>query len=156
MFRVWVSVGVSVGLRGPFPWASVGNSVGPLLVSVGFRVWTFFWESVQKSKRTCFCVASKVRRLKKRVSSVFCIFFLLPMTYCLLPVCSYCICIVYLCLLPVFGLCCTTPTSAASAVSSVFFWLPAPLACHPCTSMQVCCPCSCMPSFRYLLYEIIT
>jgi hypothetical protein len=105
LFRVWVSVGVSVGLRGPFPWASVGNSVGPLLVSAGFRAWTFFWESVQKSKRACFaspqkCVASK-SRLLVYIFFLFVYFSIVTTTHCLLPVCFYCllpICACCLCL----------------------------------------------------------
>ena len=78
-----------------------------------------------------------MRRLKNRVSS-FTFFFklfifyiaycnnILPLGYNILPIaCLFLLPIAYLCLLPVFGLCCTTPTSA-SAVASVFFWLPAP------------------------------
>ena len=59
LFRVRVSVSVSVGLRGPFPWASVANSVGPQWVSVGFRGWNLFRIGSKKQTHLFLC------RLKK-------------------------------------------------------------------------------------------
>jgi hypothetical protein len=131
-----------------FPWASVGRFRGPpcpipwdLCGFPWVSVVGFFWELVQKSKRTCACVASKVHRLKKSRLLV-CILFLLsyffyclfvPITYCLLPVCSYCllpICACCLCLV------CVAQHQLAPARLRQFFFGSQPLLqvirVHPC------------------------
>ena len=156
----WHPLVPCLGFRGCFrgpPWAvSVGLRAQFRGAFAGFRgfPWLDFFLGIGSKKQTHMFL----RRLKngspQKSRLLVCIFSIAycnniwPLGYNILPIaCLFLLPIAYLCLLPVFGLCCTTPTSA-SAVASVFFWLPAPLTCHPCTSMQVRCPCSCIPSFR--------